>query len=624
MQSIRELDDKIRELENSLNAAKMLRQEKAAQADNLLLSSLANISHRMASAMKYGGDAFEYLDEQGIVDFDLYVEGPAIHFLPELFSCFKRTAANIYAPVDKPIHIKNLTVKPLSQAVQNGQQRVLVTFFRWNYTTYKKLSLLNYRTIPFGNMVDYSLYKNVVMCACRDYLNTLGVKCLFTKFPQANRIDNPSPLERHLRDNSIYGYSKSSIEYGLNPDEIIPMPIFPIAGNNGVYNIKDTVYKFVDMQSEKINVVNGFRLTTDMPSNPEKRVWIFGSSVVLGVFADDEHTITSSLQRQLNVYFEGNNWSVVNAANYTGNNIGLIVPFLKSLPIEPGDICIFHMEFPMQLLERYDEIIDMSPYFDRPHTYGEIFVDINHMTGKGYCAQGKVLFELLKGKDYFSEHGDRQRIVTAGSDSLSRSESKELSEFAASLRRYKIPIGSIVMNCNPFTLGHRYLIEYAAAQVDQLYIFVVEEDKSIFPFSDRIELVRKGTKDLQNVTVLPSGKFIISQRTFAAYSNKAELQDQEIDASMDVEIFGQTIAPALGITVRFAGEEPLDNVTRQYNDTMKRILPRYGVEFKVIPRKESGGRVISASRVRKLLEEKDFAEISKLVPDTTLDYLRNL
>ena len=190
------------------------------------------------------------------------------------------------------------------------------------------------------------------------------------------------------------------------------------------------------------------------------------------------------------------------------------------------------------------------------------------------------------------------------------------------MRAKRISIGAIVMNCNPFTLGHRYLVEHAAAQVVKLYIFIVEEDKSQFPFADRIELVKQGVKDLSNVEVLPSGKFIISQQTFSGYFNKAELQDVAVDSSEDVEIFGREIAPTLGITIRFAGEEPNDTVTRQYNETMKKILPRYGVEFREIPRKAVGDEVISASTVREALKRGDFDKIKSLVPDTTLLYLR--
>ena len=177
------------------------------------------------------------------------------------------------------------------------------------------------------------------------------------------------------------------------------------------------------------------------------------------------------------------------------------------------------------------------------------------------------------------------------------------------------------MNCNPFTLGHQYLVEYAAAKVARLYIFVVEEDKSEFPFADRIELVRQGVKHIPNVEVLPSGKFIISQTTFSGYFNKADLQDVQVDSSEDVEIFAKEIAPTLGITIRFAGEEPKDNVTRQYNETMKKILPRYGVEFCEIPRKEISAEPISASSVREALKVSDFDKIKKLVPDTTFLYL---
>ena len=135
-------------------------------------------------------------------------------------------------------------------------------------------------------------------------------------------------------------------------------------------------------------------------------------------------------------------------------------------------------------------------------------------------------------------------------------------------------------------------------------------------------LVQKGVSDLLNVTVLPSGKFIISSLTFDAYFTKSELQDKLIDPSQDVEIFAREIAPTLGITVRFAGEEPFDNITRQYNFAMSNLLPRYDIEFLEIPRKESEGGVISASRVRKLLESRDFEAISKLVPNTTLEYLK--
>lgn len=183
-------------------------------------------------------------------------------------------------------------------------------------------------------------------------------------------------------------------------------------------------------------------------------------------------------------------------------------------------------------------------------------------------------------------------------------------------------IGAIIMNCNPFTLGHQYLIEWAAGQVDYLYIFVVQEDRSVFPFEDRMKLVQAGIKQYENVRVFPSGEFILSYHTMPSYFQKEELQNVQIDASGDVELFSRYIAPVLGISVRFVGEEPLDRVTDQYNRAMEKILGRHGIDFVEIPRKETQGRPISASLVRKLLEEQAWDGISRLVPETTLAYLK--
>ncbi len=73
------------------------------------------------------------------------------------------------------------------------------------------------------------------------------------------------------------------------------------------------------------------------------------------------------------------------------------------------------------------------------------------------------------------------------------------------------------MNCNPFTLGHRYLIETCAEKCDMLIVFVVQEDKSYFLFEDRLSLVQEGCSDLENVCVTGSGEFILSSLTFSEY-----------------------------------------------------------------------------------------------------------
>lgn len=184
-------------------------------------------------------------------------------------------------------------------------------------------------------------------------------------------------------------------------------------------------------------------------------------------------------------------------------------------------------------------------------------------------------------------------------------------------------VGSIVMNCNPFTNGHRYLIEYAAKQVDYLYIFAVEEDMSVIPFCDRYVLIREGTRDIPNIILVPSGKFIISRVTFYSYFQK-DMYADNINSEEDVYIFARYIAKNLGITKRFVGEEPTDMVTNSYNQKMKEVLPKYGIELIEIPRKRvENGKIISASTVRSLLFEEQWSEISRFVPPATLEYLKN-
>lgn len=178
------------------------------------------------------------------------------------------------------------------------------------------------------------------------------------------------------------------------------------------------------------------------------------------------------------------------------------------------------------------------------------------------------------------------------------------------------------MNCNPFTLGHRYLIEYAASKVDWLYIFVVEEDKSTFCFEERIDLVRQGTNHLSNVIVVPSGDWVLSYQTMPIYFEKSKRKEERVDATMDLEIFARYIAPQLGISVRFVGEEPIDKVTRQYNEQMKKILSGFGIEVEELERKRCQGEVISASAVRRFIEEGKWGMVQKYVPETTYDYLR--
>ena len=177
----------------------------------------------------------------------------------------------------------------------------------------------------------------------------------------------------------------------------------------------------------------------------------------------------------------------------------------------------------------------------------------------------------------------------------------------------------IVMNCNPFTLGHRHLIEKASAESDRVFVFVVEENASLFSFEDRIQMVRLGTSDLENVVVLGGGRYMISNVTFPSYFTKEE-DFAKAHTAMDAEIFSSCIAPVLKVNRRYVGTEPNSAVTLVYNEALKKRLPRAGIEVVEVPRLEA--EVISASKVRGLLYKllaKEFTEDGEYFIDSNFD-----
>ncbi|PLX32916.1 MAG: [citrate (pro-3S)-lyase] ligase [Clostridiales bacterium] len=179
---------------------------------------------------------------------------------------------------------------------------------------------------------------------------------------------------------------------------------------------------------------------------------------------------------------------------------------------------------------------------------------------------------------------------------------------------------AIVVNCNPFTKGHRYLIECASSESESVYVFVVETEKSLFKFSERIEMVREGVGDLGNVVVLPGGNYIISSAAFPSYFT--HLNDLlRVQAELDAEIFAEHIASTLGIERRWVGREPYCKVTGTYNDALEKILDLYDIRLSVIDRLEKEGRIISASTVREALRTGDMETARSMVPQTTWDYI---
>jgi len=185
---------------------------------------------------------------------------------------------------------------------------------------------------------------------------------------------------------------------------------------------------------------------------------------------------------------------------------------------------------------------------------------------------------------------------------------------------------ALVMNCNPFTYGHQFLIEKASSESKVVYLFVVETEKSIFPFATRWELIKKGTAHLDNVIMVKTDDYLVSRVSFPKYFLKDTHADEITanQARLDLTVFIDHIAPILNIKKRYVGTENYCVTTASYNHEMKELLPKHGIEVEEVKRKALGvDDYISASKIRKALKEDAWETIHEKVPQTTYDFLKS-
>lgn len=188
---------------------------------------------------------------------------------------------------------------------------------------------------------------------------------------------------------------------------------------------------------------------------------------------------------------------------------------------------------------------------------------------------------------------------------------------------------AIVMNANPFSKGHRYLVETALQECDQLLLLLLSDDpEDGFTFEQRFEMVRRGCADLPQVLLAAGGPYAVSTASFPSYfypptevdENSQSLNDEaELDAALFVRM-----ADYLEISKRFVGSEPASAITNFYNQVLSRELADSGLQLRIIERLTTNGEAVSASRVREFLKKGNYSAAEKLVPATTWDYLKHL
>ena len=295
-----------------------------------------------------------------------------------------------------------------------------------------------------------------------------------------------------------------------------------------------------------------------------------------------------------------------------------------------------NLDYTCAVYDRHENIVATGSCFgatlrcfavDRGHQ-GEGLMNkvVTHLTEVQFSRGNTHLFLCTKpsAAPLFSELGFYEIARVEGTLVFMENRRTGFSDYLAKLSKHRTggKSAALVMNANPFTRGHQYVAERASEGCERLHLFVLSEDSSLFPFSVRRQLVREGVSHLRNVVLHDSGPYIISSATFPSYFLKDADEVAQAHARLDLAVFGK-IAEALNISVRFVGEEPLSAVTAGYNRLMADSLPELGIECRTVPRKELSGRPISASLVRRCIQESDWATVERMVPETTYDWLRS-
>ena len=214
-------------------------------------------------------------------------------------------------------------------------------------------------------------------------------------------------------------------------------------------------------------------------------------------------------------------------------------------------------------------------------------------------------------------------LLVASGDSALLEYGDGLRRYLARHRRLVTPgaNGAIVANCNPFTFGHRYLIEQAAKLVGRLYLFVVREERSLFPFEYRFRMAREGTGDLSNVTLLDTSCYSVSGASFPTGLLRGGDPGGAIPMQLDLLLFASRIAPHFQIRTRFVGSEPLSRTTARYHAVMHSILPAFGIRVTELGQADARDAASSASLVREQLARGEAEGLAALVPESTRQFL---
>lgn len=375
-------------------------------------------------------------------------------------------------------------------------------------------------------------------------------------------------------------------------------------------------------------------------SNPD--IYIYGSCLSFGIFVEDEKTFPSYLQNLINesdtVFGSVHNMGVKGKALLINDMLLAMQSELKS-----QDVLVFVSpisSYSIRILKKYNiEYFDFTKHLNKVNNPECVYLNnAYHSNVAVYKELAKFSFALIS-KFLASSKQLKPSLLVSG---FTHNGKKVLFDQHymwkhVFLRKYlsylnSLPrpakgaiVGSVLITANPFTLGHASLIKRSLKYCDYLYVFVVENDSFQYTYSQRMEMVKGYLAHNQKCCVVPSGDIWGSKDLFPEYFNR-KYNDNNVKISQeDAYIFCNYIAPALGITLRFVGDETHDPVTKQYNQYLEKHLPTYGIKVIRFEReKTSFGVDIEGKTIRDIITEKgiDDESLHLYLPLTTIDAIK--
>ncbi len=390
---------------------------------------------------------------------------------------------------------------------------------------------------------------------------------------------------------------------------------------NEIYYAETTFEYKRDIVGKYFNARDGRRVTCYQPKEYIGTIYLLGPCTIIGACVEDRYTIESFLQKKLleegYAYRVENCGSMIRSDSEIDNKLKEIGVFYEN------DIIIYHSAIGSTAGIENDSLERIFEKNQIPSTWvADGYAHCNH---KANVMISDYILEMIKPylRHQKKEAGyNRALHINFHNVMKEYIKDKYLFQFFSNfLVEKSSTVGAIIMSGNPFHKGHRYLIEQAKKYVELIIIFVIDDDSFMFSFEERYKMVVEGTKEINNILVVPNGDFIFSRNNIQEYYLQHYWITTALNAEYDLNVFADYIAEPLHITHRFVGADPQGRIKRTYYETMRRILPQKGISLVEIPRMMIEGEIVNSTQVHKYLANREYDKVFSLVPESTKCYL---